>query len=267
MGRPKLGKGIFSTFATLSGDKPCADVNFRLRFCGIFQNFIDLTLPCFLSDHPPPLLSPRYTMVLSSIEPSASTNSQTSSSDMTSNKEIIAQQLAVAKTVLLQAVDLLDNHLVSDQQLTVQSQFMPGSTIGKHLRHARDHFALLITCILAPPPRVLSYDTRIRATPMETSRAHARIALMDTIKQLEKVIPTVNFQEQISLHAVTPHLHTFQTTIGRELWFTSLHCVHHWSMVRVIAGELGVKLTEDFGFAPSTLVYQDREAPLGKGKL
>ena len=108
---------------------------------------------------------------------------------------------------------------------------------------------LLIACILKPPPRVLSYDTRIRATLMETSRADARTALLDTIEQLEKVIPTANFQEQISLHAITPHLHSFQTTIGREvsiislfiillffanlgqLWFTSLHCVHHWSMV------------------------------------
>ena len=83
---------------------------------------------------------------------------------------------------------------------------------------------------------------------METSRVDARTALMDTIEQLEKVIPTTNFQEQISLHAITPHMHSFQTTIGREvssisifitifftnagqLWFASLHCVHHWSMV------------------------------------
>ncbi|KAF8807229.1 hypothetical protein BYT27DRAFT_7100357 [Phlegmacium glaucopus] len=209
-------------------------------------------------------------MVPTSIEPSTSTESQVSSSthsDMTSSNEMVAQQLSVAKTVLLQAVDLLDNYLVSDEQLTVQSRFLPGSTIGKHLRHARDHFVLLIACILSPSPRVLSYDTRIRDTPMETCRAEARAALTDTITQLEKVIPTANFQEQISLHAITPHLHSFETTIGRELWFTSLHCVHHWSMVRVIAGELGIKLTEDFGFAPSTLVYQDREAPLGKGKL
>ena len=43
---------------------------------------------------------------------------------------MVSQQLSVAKTVLLQAVDLLDNYLVSDEQLKVQSRFMPGSTIG-----------------------------------------------------------------------------------------------------------------------------------------
>lgn len=87
-----------------------------------------LTWLLVLSGHPPPLLSPSNTMVHTSTEPSASVS--TSSCDMTSSNERVSQQLSVAKTVLLQAVDLLDNYLVSDQQLTVQSRFMPGSTIG-----------------------------------------------------------------------------------------------------------------------------------------
>ncbi|KAF9557884.1 hypothetical protein CPC08DRAFT_639746 [Agrocybe pediades] len=184
-----------------------------------------------------------------------------------SSQEIVREQIGVARTILTQAVELLDKHLMSDEQLTVHSKYLPGSTIGKHLRHARDHYTLLLDCIQSAPPRVLSYDTRIRNTPMETSREGARTALLETIKRLEEVVPTAKFEEEITLHAITPHMHSFQTTIGRELWFASLHCVHHWSMVRVISGELGIQLAEDFGFAPSTLVYQDREAPLGRGKL
>ncbi|KAF9473307.1 hypothetical protein BDN70DRAFT_843627 [Pholiota conissans] len=168
----------------------------------------------------------------------------------------VEQQLAVATTILSQALDLLDNHLTSDEQLTVNSTHLPGSTIGKHLRHARDHFVLLLACMLSPAPRVLSYDTRIRNTPMETSLDGARKALHETISQLERVVPTADFNEEITLEAVTPHLHSFKTTLGRELWFASLHCVHHWSMVRVVAGEMGIQLDPDFGFAPSTLVYQ-----------
>ncbi|CAA7264735.1 unnamed protein product [Cyclocybe aegerita] len=183
------------------------------------------------------------------------------------SRDVIEQQLSIAKTVLLQAIDLLDNHLTSDEQLAVHSQYLPGSTIGKHLRHARDHFVLLMDSMLHPPPRVLSYDTRVRNTPMETSREGARAALLEAVDQLEEVVPTMDFNEQVTLQAITPYMHSFQSTLGREMWFASLHCVHHWSMVRVIAGEMGIKLSEDFGFAPSTLVYQDREAPLGKGKL
>lgn len=44
--------------------------------------------------------------------------------------ETVRQQLSVARTLLLQAVDLLDNHLTSDEELTVSSKYMPGSTIG-----------------------------------------------------------------------------------------------------------------------------------------
>ncbi|KJA25997.1 hypothetical protein HYPSUDRAFT_36852 [Hypholoma sublateritium FD-334 SS-4] len=176
----------------------------------------------------------------------------------------VEEQLAVAKTIILQAVDLVDNHLTSDEQLTVNSKHLPGSTIGKHLRHARDHYVLLVDCITGPAPRVLSYDTRIRNTPMETSIAGARKALLDTIKQLECVVPTMDFDEEITLQAITPHMHSFKTTTGRELWFASLHCVHHWSMVRVIAGEMGIELDPDFGFAPSTLVYQGESSNASK---
>jgi hypothetical protein len=72
----------------------------------------------------------------------------------------------------------------------------------------------------SPPPRVLSYDTRIRNTPMETSRADARNALLDAIKQLEAVVPTVDFEEQVTLQAITPYMHSFKTTAGREVRIT-----------------------------------------------
>ncbi|RDB29024.1 hypothetical protein Hypma_015240 [Hypsizygus marmoreus] len=179
----------------------------------------------------------------------------------------LTQLLYVSKTILQQGVDVVDNYLTSDEQLTVDSKFLPGSTIGKHLRHARDHFVLLMESLSTSPPYILSYDTRRRNTPMETSRSAAREALIDAIKQLEAVVPTAQMDTPITLHAVTPYLQEFTTTFGRELWFAGLHCVHHWSMVRVIAGELNIQLTDDFGFAPSTLVYQGREAPLGKAKI
>ncbi|KAK0198580.1 hypothetical protein F5146DRAFT_1020228 [Armillaria mellea] len=180
--------------------------------------------------------------------------------------ENVAQLLSVSKILLLQAVDVLDNHLTFDEQLTVNSQYLQGSTIGKHIRHARDHFELLLACITAPPPYVLCYDTRSRNTPMESSRSAAKESLLETIRLLEEKVPTVDFQAPITLNAVTPHIQTFETTFGRELWFAGLHCIHHWSVVRVMAGELGIKLSDDFGFAPSTLLYQDRVAPLGVAK-
>lgn len=52
---------------------------------------------------------------------------------------------------------------------------------------------------------------------MESSRAAARQALLDAIKQLEVVVPTAQMNTPITLHAVTPHLQEFETTFGREV--------------------------------------------------
>ncbi|KAG8696713.1 hypothetical protein FRC09_008308 [Ceratobasidium sp. 395] len=66
------------------------------------------------------------------------------------SRSLVVEQLTeVARAVLGQAVDLLQNTLSDDDQLTYQSKYIPGSTIGKHLRHARDHYVLLAQVRLA----------------------------------------------------------------------------------------------------------------------
>ncbi|KIY51368.1 hypothetical protein FISHEDRAFT_64358 [Fistulina hepatica ATCC 64428] len=166
----------------------------------------------------------------------------------------VMEQLAfVAKHLLLQAVDLVENHLQSDEQLTVEAQHIPGSTIGKHLRHARDHYTLLLDASTSPS-QPFSYDIRVRNTAMESNRAAAIRALHETIQRFETI--ATDKETPLTLDAVTPSPQRFATNFGREFWFCSLHCIHHWAVVRVIAGELGIKLSDDFGFAPSTLVYQ-----------
>jgi len=181
----------------------------------------------------------------------------------------LSQLLSVSSTVLQQALDLVDNVLTDDNQLTVQSKYLPGSTIGKHIRHAWDHFTLLINCAVGSRPYVLSYDNRIRNTPMENNRSAAHDALVSVMARLKELgtTPPIEPDQVITLNAVTPFRHTFQTTFARELWFAALHAVHHWSMVRVIAGELDIFLPDDFGFAPSTLVHRGSDAPLGKAKI
>lgn len=155
----------------------------------------------------------------------------------------LEQLLEVGTIILGQALDLLDNSLTSDEQLTIHSQYMPGSTIGtrknnsarsactntdafrplqgKHLRHARDHFSLLLDCVSRPRPYVLSYDVRSRNTPMETSREAARTAIENTIAQLKKVVPDVPLNAQLTLHAVTPYTQTMQSTFGREVPYSN----------------------------------------------
>lgn len=45
----------------------------------------------------------------------------------------LEQLVDVGTTILSQALDLVNGSLTSDEQLTVHSQYMPGSTIGTEL--------------------------------------------------------------------------------------------------------------------------------------
>lgn len=146
--------------------------------------------------------------------------------------------LEVSCIVLQQAVDLIDKFLSHDAQLTTQSKFMPGSTIGescsliqstcntltppnlsgKHLRHARDHFMILLDAMSAPsPPYILNYDSRSRNTPMESGLQAARNALTETMARLEDVVPRLRMDEPVILNAITPDPQTFHSTFGREV--------------------------------------------------
>lgn len=66
----------------------------------------------------------------------------------------------------------------------------------------------------------LSYDTRTRNTPMESSRTSAVEALQSCILHLEEIVPKIRKDARIKLHAVTPFEQVFETTFGREVRYT-----------------------------------------------
>ncbi|KAF8587307.1 hypothetical protein K439DRAFT_1630802 [Ramaria rubella] len=215
----------------------------------------------------------------------AGNSSSLSTSNSNPESTSLNNLLQVARIILVQARDILFDTLAADEHLTYESRLIPGSTIGKHLRHARDHFELLLQSINSPPPFILSYDKRMRNTPMETSLQAAREAFSSTITQLENLLAAceedsdqgkgfmiingrrMNLDEPMTLNAVTPDMQALQTSFGRELWFTGLHAVHHWSMIRVIAGEMDLQVDGTLGIAPSTLLYKENSGSSSKSKM
>ncbi|KAF8610480.1 hypothetical protein BDV93DRAFT_517610 [Ceratobasidium sp. AG-I] len=186
----------------------------------------------------------------------------------------VVQLTEVAGSVLGQAIDLLENTLSDDKQLVFSSKYIPGSTIGKHLRHARDHYILLIQSVTSQAPAEgssnkvpanLSYDARIRDTPVETSIEAGIKAFRETIASLDEISRYVPEDKPVVLKADTgPYEQVLHSTFGRELWFGSLHAIHHWSMIRVIAGELGITLNANFGVAPSTINHHAKDSSKAK---
>lgn len=146
-----------------------------------------------------------------------------SRSSCSSPKQFCYRQLTCWTTILTLTTDslrapdifqdLLSVMLVSPQARSIRLM----AWTGKHLRHARDHFQLLLTAASSSSPRILSYDIRVRNTPMESSRSAARESIQDTIKQLEALVPRAKTDDPLILQAVTPFLQEFQTTFGREV--------------------------------------------------
>lgn len=65
------------------------------------------------------------------------------------------------------------------------------------------------------PVRV-SYDKRLRNTPMEASRQSAVDALKDTIQRL-RTLKIKDIDQEITLDAITPYPQVLKSSVGREV--------------------------------------------------
>src|SRR5258707_4991946 len=151
-------------------------------------------------------------------------------------RSTVEQAIYVAVSILEQAIGFLDL-LGTDERYIYPSQAMPGGTIGKHIRHAVDHYNLLLKASIAPvvlclvltsfslrkqavtegKEDFLSYDVRSRNTPIETSISEARETLSDLVNRLKVIVPTIPLDKPVTLHAVTPFPAVMGTSFGREV--------------------------------------------------
>ncbi|PWY98702.1 hypothetical protein BCV70DRAFT_26241 [Testicularia cyperi] len=214
-----------------------------------------------------------------------------------SSKEAEDSILACTAQIMDQAVRILRSSSITSETFQFESQVMPNSTPGKHLRHVLDHFRILLDAIeswthrsllrgdqtsssrsistefvtqssSSMPPRapadvlVVDYDTRVmsRIPELETSPEVSLHEFEATVDRLFRVFGSSQgrlFTHPIRLRATTPFLVEMDSTIGRELWFCSLHAIHHYALARVIlVRELGLTVDPKFGVAPSTLVHR-----------
>ena len=47
------------------------------------------------------------------------------------------------------------------------------------------------------------------------------------------------------------------STVGREVMYVVAHAVHHYALIGIMAGLMGVGLPPGFGVAPSTIKHQN----------
>jgi uncharacterized damage-inducible protein DinB len=170
------------------------------------------------------------------------------------NEEIILRGVI---EVLRQGETLLD--ALDDVAYATRVPGAFNASIGGHYRHCLDHFQSLLDALDGDE---VNYDNRKRDPRIENER---EFALMETrrvfrgcdsiprewLRRVIQVRSKVNYGDDAAP--------AMPSTLGREIMYAVAHAIHHYALIAVMCGMLGVCLPKDFGVAPSTVKY-DKEA-------
>jgi uncharacterized damage-inducible protein DinB len=171
----------------------------------------------------------------------------TSPSDRRVLIESVVETLQQGETLLAE---------ISDETYTRKVPIAFNASIGGHYRHCLDHFRSLLDSALAGD---LNYDHRERGTLVE----HDRFAALNATRELREAYEQLegNFlARQLAVACKTSYAtngsQVSASTVGREIMYSVAHAVHHYALIGVMGGIMGLQMPPGFGVAPSTLKHQ-----------
>ena len=152
---------------------------------------------------------------------------------------------------LSQAIDLLEG--IPDRIYRNNEDAWYQSGVGRHMRHVMDFYSAFLDGLASG---AVDYDARARQPELEVSRKAATAKLhairrrIEAIDCLDRELICKNDGDRRD-----PERAFSRSTVGRELQFLASHTVHHFAIVAMILDRQGFETRQDFGVAPSTLVY------------
>lgn len=149
---------------------------------------------------------------------------------------------------------------LSDEAYTRQVPVAFNASIGGHYRHCLDHFRTLVDAAAAGD---LNYDHRERGTLIEHDRfaaLNATFELREAYEQLASSYLARPLAVTCKTSYATSGSQVAPSTVGREVMYSVAHAVHHYALIGVMSGIMGLKLPQGFGVAPSTLKHQEQIA-------
>jgi len=139
------------------------------------------------------------------------------------------------------------------------------ASIGGHYRHCLDHFRSLLD---AAREGNLNYDHRERGTLVETDR-FAALNATRALREAYEQMPATWLERQLEVTCKTSYAangsQTSDSTVGREIMYVVAHAVHHYALIGIMGGLMGLKMPVGFGVAPSTAKYQSDLSKLQQG--
>jgi hypothetical protein len=145
---------------------------------------------------------------------------------------------------------------ISDEAYVCKVAVAFNAAIGGHYRHCLDHFNTLLE---AAATGDLNYDHRERGTLVENDR----FAALNATRELRAGFETLNpafLARHLNVTCKTSYStsgsQVSPSTVGREVMYAVAHAVHHYALIGVMGGVMGLPLPAGFGVAPSTLKHQ-----------
>jgi len=163
---------------------------------------------------------------------------------------------AVIET-LAQGEQLLEN--IDDETYTRKVPTVFNASMGGHYRHCLDHFRSLLDTAMDGD---LNYDHRERGTLVERDRFAALNATRELREGYEQLAPGFLLRPLMvtcKTSYATGESQASPSTVGREIMYSVAHAVHHYALISVMAGLMGIEMPAGFGVAPSTLKHQAEE--------
>lgn len=149
---------------------------------------------------------------------------------------------------------------LSDEEYTRQVAVAFNASIGGHYRHCFDHFRTLLDAAIQDD---LNYDHRARGTLIESDRfaaVNATRELREGYERLDAMLLTRPLNVTCKTSYSTSGSQASPSTVGREIMYSVAHAVHHYALIGVMCGVMGLKTPAGFGVAPSTLKHQAEAA-------
>jgi len=134
------------------------------------------------------------------------------------------------------------------------------ASVGGHYRHCLDHFQSLLLALDADE---VNYDHRQRDPRIETERDFAVNETRRIFRGCEGIAGqwlTRSIMVRTKVSYADETAPAMSSTFGRELMYAVAHAIHHYALIGVMCGLMGVPVPAGFGVAPSTLKHQVDEA-------
>ncbi len=149
---------------------------------------------------------------------------------------------------------------ISDEHYTRKITVAFNASLGGHYRHCLDHFRALLEAAAGGD---LNYDHRERGTLVETDR----FAALNATRELGEdyaILDAAFLARTLKVTCKTSYSsggsQASRSTVGREIMYAVAHAVHHYALIGVMGGIMGLNLPAGFGVAPSTLKHQAETA-------